>query len=42
MAMEAILDLDVKMVPNLKNKHSIEFVMSKIVEFDILLIFIAC
>ena len=41
MTMAAILDLEVKMVPNLKNKHSIEFVVSKIVEFDISLIFIA-
>ena len=27
MAMAAILDLEVKMFPNLKNKHSIEFVV---------------
>ena len=39
MAMATILDLEVKMVPNLKNKQYIEFVMSKIVELDISLIF---
>ena len=41
MTMAAILNLEVKMVPSLKNKHPIEFVVSKIVEFDISLIFIA-
>ena len=40
MYMTAILDLKVRIVPNLKIRHSIELLMLKIVEFDISLIFV--